>query len=426
MSVILKQYDILLDIKRATTNNKIEVVEGDNGNIFHITLTDNNEPVDLSDTRVVAVFSNSDGTAEQDTGDTAYGEYVFTYDSVADHWNESVLRGSNDITYFGITLTGTPSNNDTITVTYDEDGATATTTVSGGSVSVNVSQFVRSMASVLILGDDNNEVYILVHAGSFSSSGINECELQVYSGSDQSILVTTAKFNFQSRRSSMNDETIQSEEKYPILVGLIADATNALNYARPFEHPSVSATTLDAGDDATVELVMTDSSVAWNFGIPRGEGSPSSDTPKALGTAAAGSKIEYSRADHIHPMPSASSIPTSTEGVDVQTALNGKEDTISDLETIRSNATNGQTAYTRSTDKVLYLSSVAISATTGDIATVSDAKITADHVLIEIEFANPSAIASDVTWTTSTGSLVLNGTCSTATTANIVLIKKDN
>lgn len=74
----------------------------------------------------------------------------------------------------------------------------------------------------------------------------------------------------------------------------------------------------------------------------------------------------------------------------------------------------------------LYLTGVAIAATTGDIATVSNAKITADHVVAEITFANPSAITTDVTWTTANGSLVLNGTCTSATTAAIVLVKKNN
>ena len=74
----------------------------------------------------------------------------------------------------------------------------------------------------------------------------------------------------------------------------------------------------------------------------------------------------------------------------------------------------------------LYFTAVAVAAATGDIATVSNAKITADHVLAEITFANPSAITTDVTWTTSNGSLVLNGTCTSATTANIVLVKKNN
>lgn len=74
----------------------------------------------------------------------------------------------------------------------------------------------------------------------------------------------------------------------------------------------------------------------------------------------------------------------------------------------------------------LYFIGVAIAATTGDIATVSNAKITADHVVAEVTWANPSAISTDVTWTTASGSLVLNGTCTAATTANIVLVKKNN
>lgn len=74
----------------------------------------------------------------------------------------------------------------------------------------------------------------------------------------------------------------------------------------------------------------------------------------------------------------------------------------------------------------LYFTSVAVSATTGDIVSLSNAKITADHVVAEVTFANPSAITTDVTWTTASGSLVLNGTCASATTASIVLVKKNN
>lgn len=76
--------------------------------------------------------------------------------------------------------------------------------------------------------------------------------------------------------------------------------------------------------------------------------------------------------------------------------------------------------------KVLYLTSVACSAMTGDFATVSDAKINANHVVAECVFANPSAITTDVTWTTASGSLKLNGTCASATTVNIVLVEKGN
>lgn len=77
-------------------------------------------------------------------------------------------------------------------------------------------------------------------------------------------------------------------------------------------------------------------------------------------------------------------------------------------------------------DKVLFLTSVACSATTGNFATVANAAITANHVVASIEYDNPAAITTDVTWTTATGSLVLNGTCASATSATIILIKKDN
>lgn len=74
----------------------------------------------------------------------------------------------------------------------------------------------------------------------------------------------------------------------------------------------------------------------------------------------------------------------------------------------------------------LYFTSIACAATTGDFATVSNASITANHVVVSVEYANQSAITSDVTWTTASGSVTLNGTCASATTCSIVLVEKDN
>ena len=76
--------------------------------------------------------------------------------------------------------------------------------------------------------------------------------------------------------------------------------------------------------------------------------------------------------------------------------------------------------------KVIFLTNVACSAMTGNFATVSNASITADHIVVDVVWADPSAITTDVTWTTAAGSLVLNGTCASATSATITLIKKDN
>lgn len=77
-------------------------------------------------------------------------------------------------------------------------------------------------------------------------------------------------------------------------------------------------------------------------------------------------------------------------------------------------------------NNVLRFEGVTVSALTGDIATVSDARITANHVVVECVWGNPSYITTNVTATTSAGALVLNGTCTTATTATVTLVKKDN
>lgn len=79
-------------------------------------------------------------------------------------------------------------------------------------------------------------------------------------------------------------------------------------------------------------------------------------------------------------------------------------------------------------NNVLYFATQAVSAASpaADICTISDSRITADHVVTECVWANPSNVTSDVSWTTSAGQLVLNGECSTATTVNVTLAKKAN
>ena len=65
---VLKQFEIALDISRSISNRAFTVVEGDTGNVLHITLTDDGEPADLSGCRVLAIFSKSTGTSSQDSG----------------------------------------------------------------------------------------------------------------------------------------------------------------------------------------------------------------------------------------------------------------------------------------------------------------------------------------------------------------------
>ena len=53
--------------------------------------------------------------------------------------------------------------------------------------------------------------------------------------------------------------------------------------------------------------------------------------------------------------------------------------------------------------------------------TVNDANITSDMVVISANWSNPSAIMSDVVYTTTTGVLQLSGTISGSTAATITL-----
>ena len=128
-----------------------------------------------------------------------------------------------------------------------------------------------------------------------------------------------------------------------------------------------------------------------------GQGAPGSATPLMDGTAAVGSATAYSREDHRHP-----------------------------TDTSRASATDVTALQTAATNKVLYFTGVEVTATTGDIIDLDNAAITENHVVVDCVFASPSSITSDLEWTTTSGNLTIEGTCTTATVAEIVLVKKDN
>lgn len=115
---------------------------------------------------------------------------------------------------------------------------------------------------------------------------------------------------------------------------------------------------------------------------------------------------------------------------DAQAAIDETAGEIGDLTdldtTVKTDLVSAVNEVKASAGGALYFSGQACSALTGDFCTISNANITADYVVTEAVFANPSAITTDVTWATASGSLKLNGTCSTATTVNIVLVKKNN
>ena len=68
-----KQYSFSLDFKNASSLDLPNIVSGDTGNEFVITVTSDGTPVNLTDARVRLVIVNKDGAGSQDTNVTGSG-----------------------------------------------------------------------------------------------------------------------------------------------------------------------------------------------------------------------------------------------------------------------------------------------------------------------------------------------------------------
>lgn len=71
--------------------------------------------------------------------------------------------------------------------------------------------------------------------------------------------------------------------------------------------------------------------------------------------------------------------------------------------------------------KLMRFPTASVSATTGDIVSISNENINGNWVLVRCVFQSPVNIPSDVTWTSASGSFKLNGTCRSAMTADITI-----
>lgn len=149
-----KTFPFAVDLTKPVTNEEFRVKQGDTGNILEITLTDDGTPVNLSNCRVVALFTKGSNLAMQD------------------NWTE------------------------------------------GGGVSIG--------------GASHNVITINLFNGSFAP-GLNECEVQIYSGDALDVLVTTARFNFRCARALINEDTILAMQEYSLLTSLIASVQNVID-----------------------------------------------------------------------------------------------------------------------------------------------------------------------------------------------------
>lgn len=75
---------------------------------------------------------------------------------------------------------------------------------------------------VSIGGEGMNEISIELFASSVAP-GMVESEIQVYSGSGLTTLITSAQFNFKCRRGILNNDTLAATREYPLLTALIKE-----------------------------------------------------------------------------------------------------------------------------------------------------------------------------------------------------------
>lgn len=124
---------------------------------------------------------------------------------------------------------------------------------------------------------------------------------------------------------------------------------------------------------------------------------------------------------------------------EVDTALAGKQNTLQwDITPTSgsSKSVNSGNIKNYVDNRILYFSSGGNSAMTVNAATNAQIgripasgimdKITTDTVVLSIVFANPSAITSNVSWHSYDGYITFSGTCTSATTANVILGQKGN
>lgn len=147
----------------------------------------------------------------------------------------------------------------------------------------------------------------------------------------------------------------------------------------------------------------------------------SAGTPLMDGTASTGSANALSRSDHIHPTDTSRA--SQTDMTAVQTTIGTTA-----LPTTAQTITGAiDEIYNNEKNEILYFTAVTCWTTTGgDFIDFINSKITADHVLVECVFDNPSVIVTDGAWSTTNGRLKVNGTCTTTTYVSLVLVKKDN
>lgn len=279
MEAIKKRFEIDLDVKRSTTSRSTnKVKQGDNGNVFVINLTHDGEPIDLTGTKVLVVFSKADGTAQQDTdghGVTIDGEktnritvelYTTSFAPGLVECEVQIFSGEN----FGTLITSAKFNFECERAIVNDETVQAT-------------EEYPLLAGLIKTVDEAVEIL----------GPIVETEAGRVAAEEDRIAAETERAEAETAREQaellreqeeadritdeqirIGNETTRNEaenQRYLAESGRIA-AEQARE--KKWGKANATATTLPAGQYATANVTMGDNGLTFNFGIPLGEGTP--------------------------------------------------------------------------------------------------------------------------------------------------------
>ena len=280
--MVKKTFTFDIDIKKARSTPPPELVEGDNGNEFAVTLTDNGVPVDLTDCRVLILFSQPNGrTAQQDNNgngvtmdETAVNKftvnvYTTSFSPGTNNCEIQVLSGDNYETLvtsaqFNFECRRSILNKDTIQST-DEYPILADLVRTVEGAVERLEPIERDEAARIAAEADR----IAAETARAEAETARE-QAELLREQEEADRITDEQIRIGNEATRNEAEN----QRYLAESGRIAAETAR---EKKWSKANATATTLAAGEYATANVTMGDNGLTFNFGIPLGEGTPGKD-----------------------------------------------------------------------------------------------------------------------------------------------------
>ena len=287
MGTIYKTFDVALELKQTSTNAPFYVIEGDNGNKIRITVTDGGSAVDLTDCRVIAVFSKSNGTSMQDSAEAGGGVTIGgTYNnevtvalrpaSIAPGQVECELQIYSDENKTTL-ITTAKFNFECQRAIFNEDTAMAT----------NEYPLLVSLISVCNGIVEAEELRVTAEASRVSAETARaaaeasrvSAEQARASAESGRASAESARANSESSRATAEQGRVTAEQSR-----VTAENSRQQGFAA-WQNADATAITLPEGSAATATVAEVSGHKCFTFGIPTGKTGPAGPSEISTDTA---------------------------------------------------------------------------------------------------------------------------------------------